>query len=245
MTDDIADFGPVSWMGDLFENATAESMYRWVILAWVVAVVAFVALDRLGSGLLGRSRPLVQPPPVRARAWRWGRRTPPPQYSLLPPGAIAPEATPARPAIESIPIVERRALPPAPTDEDQPSTIPPRPWLSDAEYWPTLADDVAPVFGYENNPRLAQGQAPERFNPVTGRVESLDRNPLDGALVWPGTESARLVVGPDSDDLDADTAHRTPEVADPPDSSELPDEAEEPESAAEADARLEAEARAE
>ena len=193
---DLEEFGPVTWIRELFEDATAVSMYRWVLVAWIVVVGALVVLDRLGGSLLGRSRPLVQTPPTRARAWRWGRRTPPPQYSPLPPGAIAPFARPTAASVESIPLAEPRALMAAPVDLEPAPIVPLRPGVSDAEFWPTMVDDLCPVFGFENNVRLGKGLAPERFNPVKSRVEVLERDRETGAVHWPAApDTRRITIG--------------------------------------------------
>ena len=187
MSDSINESGFIEWLRELFVGADAESMFRWVIVAWLVLVAAMVVLDRLGTGLLGRSRPLEQVPPERARTWRWGRRTPPPTYSLLPTGTID-ERTQHAPAIaESIPLSTRpiAALPAATA----------APVLANPDYWRAAANPAAPHFGYENTERLERGIAPERYNPVTGRVESLDRDESTGALVWPGDAESPLAIG--------------------------------------------------
>ena len=201
---DIEEFGPVSWIRDLFETATAESMYRWVLLVWIVVVVVLVALDRLGTALLGRSRPLVQPPPPRARAWRWGRGTPPPTYSLLPPGSVVPTRHAIAAPSESIPLVAPRALGagPPPIEPEAGTIISPRPWLSDSEFWSTTVDPLEPLFGYENLTRLEAGLPPERFNPISGRVEVLERDQATGAVRWPcQSDIVAHVVDPRSSEL--------------------------------------------
>jgi hypothetical protein len=188
MSDSINESGFIEWLRELFVGADAESMFRWVIVAWLVLVAAMVVLDRLGAGLLGRSRPLEQAPPERARTWRWGRRTPPPTYSLLPTGTIDERAHQAPAIRESIPLSTRplAALP-------APSAAPIL--LANPDYWRAAANPAAPHFGYENTERLERGTAPERYNPVTGRVESLDRDESTGILIWPGDAEAPLAVG--------------------------------------------------
>ena len=188
MSDSINESGFIEWLRELFVGADAESMFRWVIVAWLVLVAAMVVLDRLGAGLLGRSRPLEQAPPERARTWRWGRRTPPRTYSLLPTGTIDERAHQAPAIRESIPLSTRplAALP-------APSAAPIL--LANPDYWRAAANPAAPHFGYENTERLERGTAPERYNPVTGRVESLDRDESTGILIWPGDAEAPLAVG--------------------------------------------------
>ncbi len=185
MTDSVNDSGFIEWLRGLFEDADAASMFRWVIVAWLVLVAAMVVLDRLGTGLLGRSRPLEQVPPERARTWRWGRRTPPPTYSLLPTGTIDEQAYSA-PIVESIPLSTRPLALPAGAPTLQ--------VLANVDYWRWAGDPAAPLFGYENNDRLSRGHAPERYNPVTGRVESLDRDEATGTLLWPGDVEAPLAL---------------------------------------------------
>lgn len=187
MTDDLNDSRPIEWLRGLFEDASAESMFRWVIVAWLVLVFSMVVLDRFGAGLLGRSRPLLQSPPERARTWRWGRRTPPSTYSLLPTGTLAEAAPRAVPELaESIPLSTRpvAALPAA--------VLAP---VDNTTYWIDAANPAAPRFGYENVDRLSDGAAPERYNPITGRVESLDRDGETGALVWPGDATDPVILG--------------------------------------------------
>ena len=86
MADAIDEFWLVEWLRDLFADASAESMYRWMLAAWVIAVGGLILLDRIGSMLQGRSKPRVQTPPALARLWRWRRSDAPTTYSALPAG---------------------------------------------------------------------------------------------------------------------------------------------------------------
>ena len=107
MSEAFNSFGPVEWFSEQFADPSAASMFRLVLIAWAVLALVSIVLDRFGSLLLGRSRPLAQHPPERARAWRWGQRTPPENYSLLPPGiAGVPRLEP------EVPIERPLALPP-------------------------------------------------------------------------------------------------------------------------------------
>lgn len=189
MREDIEDLGPVQWIRDLFENATAESMYRWMLVAWVVAVAAFVALDRVSSMLLGRSRPTTQRPPELARKWRWRKQLPPATYSMLPSGTLATPRPLALPA--SIPLSTRNG--------DSAERLPELPMLTrasvpESDYWEDLASVSAPLFGYENNPRLELGRPPERYNPIRGRVEALRRDTDSGAVSWFGDDGVAAVT---------------------------------------------------
>lgn len=189
MSDVFNDFGPVEWFRSQFEDPSAASMFRLVLISWAVAAIVFIALDRLGSMLLGRSMPLAQHPPERARAWRWGRSTPPSTYSLLPPGVEG------VPVLEpSIPLARPLALGagPLPPTIVLPDVSSP---LDDAAFWRLFADDLVPIFGFENGARLARGEAPERYNPVSGRVEALERNADEGTLSWPTLVSRDHTVG--------------------------------------------------
>ncbi len=222
MTDSVNDSGFIEWLRGLFEDADAASMFRWVIVAWLVLVAVMVVLDRLGTGLLGRSRPLEQVPPERARTWRWGRRTPPPTYSLLPTGTIAEHAH-AAPIVESIPLSTRPLALPA--------AAPTSHVLANVDYWRWAGDPAAPLFGYENNDRLSRGQAPERYNPVTGRVESLDRDEASGTLLWPGDAESPLALRhagetESGDSEDPDAAADTKDQAEAPTMDLEPPEAE-------------------
>lgn len=193
MSDAFNEFGPVVWFQDQFIDASAESLFRLVLLSWLVFAIVLIASDRLGAALLGRSRPLAQHPPVRARAWRWGRRTPPANFSLLPPGV-----SPA-PTIETGQLVGRPLALPAATlqpdgdDVDAESAM----WttLDDADFWRLQSVDERPIFGFENGTRLGKGDAPQRYNPVVGRVETLTRNSDDGSVAWPQTAANVLVIG--------------------------------------------------
>ncbi len=186
MSDWFNSLDPVIWFTEQFEDPTAASLFRMVLISWAVAAVAYIGLDRLGSVLLGRSRPLTQAPPSRARAWRWGRSQPPANYSLLPPGTV----------VQTAPVVSTGAT------LDRPSAVAagmlahtirvpdPAGPLDDDAFWQLFDEQSAPLFGYENGLRLRDGFAPQRYNPVTRRVESLERRRDEGILLWgwsPGT----------------------------------------------------------
>lgn len=184
--------GPVEWFGAQFEDPTAASIFRLVLISWGVAAAAFIGLDRVSAILLGRSRPLVQAPPERARGWRWGSQQAPANYSLLPAGTV----------IDSVP-----ALPAGP-ELDRPSPVAagmlaetirvpdPAGPLEDADFWRLFDEERAPLFGFENGLRLRDGKAPERFNPVTRKVESLERYREDGILLWTWSpESTTIIEG--------------------------------------------------
>lgn len=186
MSDWFHSLEPVMWFTEQFEDPTAASLFRMVLISWAVAAAAYIGLDRLGSLLLGRSRPLAQAPPSRARAWRWGRSEPPANYSLLPPGTV----------VQTAPVVSTGA------NLDRPSAVAagmlahtirvpdPAGPLDDTSFWQLFDEQSAPLFGYENGLRLRDGQAPQRYNPVTRRVESLERHREEGILLWgwsPGT----------------------------------------------------------
>jgi hypothetical protein len=189
--------GPVEWFGEQFdpEQVTAASLFRMMLLSWVVAAIAFIVLDRLGSMLLGRSRPLAQIPPDRARAWRWGRREPPENFSLAPPGTTIESTVPYISA--PMPLDRPLALMPGPVPSEL--QLPdPALALEDPEFWRLFAEDTAPVFGFENSTRLGKGEAPERYNPVTGRVEALSRDADAGTLDWQWAPSKITIVGDES-----------------------------------------------
>lgn len=196
MSDWFNEFGPVEWFRDQFVDPSAASVFRLMLISWVVAAVVFIALDRMSSLLLGRSRPLAQEPPVRARAWRWGRHAPPENYSLLPAGstveatvpAIAAPVPLARPQLA----LETGEIAPGPPRLPDPGSP-----LDDDSFWRLFADDDSPVFGYENGLRLSNGQQPERYNPITGRVETLRRNELAGTLSWSWLPDDPHVIGPE------------------------------------------------
>ncbi len=184
---------PVEWFLDLFqgcpegavdcEGMSATELFRWVMLSWVAAAIVFIALDRFGASLLGRSRPVAQEPPERARTWRWKRAAPPATYSLLPAGTTV--TSPARIVLVSTDPVERPALPAATPDLPVTEIPDPSIALEDDAFWRLFAEEEAPIFGLENVGRLAGGGAPERYNPVTGRVESIDRDVEQNLLTWP------------------------------------------------------------
>lgn len=187
MSEAFNSFGPVEWFSEQFTDPSAASMFRLVLIVWAVLALVSIVLDRLGSLLLGRSRPLAQHPPERARAWRWGQRTPPENYSLLPPGiAGVPRLEP------EVPIERPLALPTGqPTSQITDESIA----LDDDAFWRFLADDPVPIFGFENGARIAKGSPPERFNPITGRVEQLIRNADDSTLSWPWSADGSLTIG--------------------------------------------------
>lgn len=215
MSEWFLSLGPVEWFRDQFaecpeaasncESITAAEMFQFVLLAWLVAAAVFIALDRLGSGLWGRSRPLAQEPPARARTWRWGRTTPPDNYSLLPPGTtVQPNEAP----VVQMEVVKRPALTSGNPEQATGvlSTLAmPAGHIADAAAWKRLAVESAPIFGLENHHRLTQGLAPERYNPINGRVETLERGE-DGAIEWPWYPKSVQVVGaaPDADTLDSE-----------------------------------------
>ena len=201
MNELFQDFGPVQWFTEQFEDPSAASIFRLVLISWVVAGAAYIGLDRLAAMLLGRSRPLAQAPPTRARAWRWGRHQPPSNYSLLPPGttvtssqAVA-SSTAGRPARAAAPLLlERPSLVEAEMLTDTIRVPDPAGPLDDKAFWQLFDEQSAPVFGYENGPRLAEGQAPERYNPVTRRVETLGRHQAEGILLWDWSPNATTIV---------------------------------------------------
>ena len=66
--------------------------------------------------------------------------------------------------------------------------------LEDAEFWQLFNEDSAPFFGYENGLRLSNGEAPERYNPITRTVEPLERHRSEGILLWGWSPSETTVV---------------------------------------------------
>ncbi len=198
MSEWFNDLGPVEWFGEQFEDPTAWSIFRLMLLSWVFAGFAFIGLDRVGAVLLGRSRPVAQEPPVRARAWRWGRHTPPENYSLLPPGSTVASTVPVVAAPVALSRPQLLELGPGDSAGPQQPILPdPSLPLDDAAFWQLFADDDAPVFGYENGLRLGNGQPPERYNPITGRVENLQRNKSAGTLTWAWLPDDPHVIGPE------------------------------------------------
>lgn len=207
MIEFLENLPPVRWFLDQFapcpeldptcEPLTAAGLFRFVLLAWVVAAAVFILADRFGSLVLGRSRPLAQEPPERARTWRWRAKSSiPTNYSRLPAGTVVDDNQPALsmrettlvvpelPALASDVAVEPVVAEPTPEPELLPdATIN----LADSAYWQLVADRATPAFGLENVERLKNGEAPERFNPVLGRVETLQRNSGEAALSWPAT----------------------------------------------------------
>ena len=212
---------PVEWFREQFQECpegaidcdsiTAQEMFQFVLLAWLVAAAVLIVLDRVGAGALGRSRPLAQVPPERARLWRWGRKTAPANYSLLPPGSTVAVAAPPQIAIEPVPrpqlstaeTIDLSESPNTTIDlENLPQPVPAyvspiaaNPDLPDEAFWQTLASASAPIFGLENDALLREGTAPERYNPITGRVESLLRDSEAEELLWPWLPSSTTIVG--------------------------------------------------
>lgn len=199
MSEWFDDLRVVEWFRDQFADPSATSMFRLVLLAWVATAIVLIATDRFGAMLLGRSRPLAQEPPVRARAWRWGRRTPPPNYSLLPPGVAAVPQVTTPVALDrptSNPLAE---LPVAAQQLDDITFGEPLPDpsadLDDVSFWRLFADAESPLFGFENAARLARGEAPERYNPIAGRVEALERDRDAAVITWPNRADSTLLIG--------------------------------------------------
>jgi len=194
MSEWFNELGPVEWFSEQFVDPTAWSVFRLMMLSWVVAAVVLIALDRVSTMLLGRSRPLAQEPPVRARTWRWGRATPPSNYSAFPAGTMAPSTVP------TIGSAIKLSRPELDEDDAGPGALPfpdaalP---LDDNDFWRLFTDDSAPIFGYENGLRLADGNPPERYNPITGRVEPLKRNEVAGTLSWSWLPDDPTVIGPE------------------------------------------------
>ena len=182
--------GPVEWFGAQFEDPTAASMFRMVLISWGFAALAFVGLDRLGSVLLGRSRPLTQVPPERARGWRWGRETPPDTYSMLPAGTIVQIA----PSVSTVPNFDRPSPVAAGMLAETIRVPDPAGPLEDDSFWRLFDEESAPLFGFENGLRLRAGEAPERFNPVTRRIESLVRYQDEGILLWTWSPDSTTIV---------------------------------------------------
>lgn len=195
MSEAFNDFGPVEWFRNQFVDASAASLFRLVLVSWLVLAIVLIATDRLGTLLLGRSRPLAQQPPVRARAWRWGSRTPPENYSLLPPGVLD------VPRVETARVVNRPlALPAAFSTADLADSALSTEgdsWdlLDDVDFWQLHASDDRPLFGFENASRLRKGGPPERYNPVTGRAEALVRDGEDRSISWPPITRSVFVLG--------------------------------------------------
>ena len=190
------DLGPVEWFRQQFVDPSAWSIFRLMLLSWAVAGATFIGLDRLSSLLLGRSRPLAQEPPALARTWRWGRQAPPETYSLLPAGTTVQATVPtiAAPVLLERPLGELTAGGPVtPRVQIHDPSLP----MDDPTFWRLFSKDTAPVFGFENETRLGKGDSPERYNPVTGRVESLERIEAEGILLWPWQSEDPHIVGPD------------------------------------------------
>ena len=192
MSETIDELPPIDWLRDLFEDASAASMYRWMMVAWAVAVGGLIALDRIGWSLQGRSRPHRQTPPLRARLWRWRRSDPPALFTPLPSRTVVFEGSSPRvpssiPLARSTPIEEAEVV----TDMDEPDEVDAGPLMlasgpiPNDRFWRLVADPDEPIFGLENNVRLELGKAPERYNPITDRIETIERDPATGIARWP------------------------------------------------------------
>lgn len=212
MAEDIDEFWLVEWVRDLFADASAESMYRWVLVAWVAAVGGLILLDRIGAMLQGRSKPRVQTPPALARLWRWRRSNAPVMYSTLPAGTVIDSGStralpPSIPLARSAPIedaelvvLEPEARMPAVELETFEARMLPAGPVRNDRYWRQAADPDEPVFGLENMVRLELGRAPERYNPITDSIETLERDPVSGIASWPRPKGATwhgIGLGPD------------------------------------------------
>lgn len=201
MSEWFNDLAPVEWFSEQFVDPSAWSIFRLMMLAWVFAAAVLIVLDRINTMLLGRSRPLAQEPPVRARMWRWRNATPPENYSAFPAGTMVPATVPV---IASPVPLERPALP-SQVDEDEQEEQPensvllpdPAMPMDDDDFWRLFANDEAPVFGYENGVRVSNGNPPERYNPITGRVEALLRSEAAGTLSWSWLPDDPNVIGPE------------------------------------------------
>lgn len=194
MADAIENSRPVEWMRSLFEgqNATPESMIRWMLVAWLVLAVALIALDRLSAMLLGRSRPIVQRPPILARTWRWRRNDYlPTAYSVLPSGTMLAPGPDSRPL--AVPVGDVLFV-----DDEVPAFDPldllDQPGIPDHLFWESLVSESHPLFGYENNPRLELGHPPERFNPALGRIQHAARDTELGSVSWPSASPDAVVI---------------------------------------------------
>ena len=190
MSETIDESAPIEWLRDLFDDASAASMYRWMMVAWLVAVGALIALDRIGWSLQGRTKPKTQTPPLRARLWRWRRADAPTLYSPLPSRTVvfegsSPQLPPSIPLARSAPIEDAELVV---MDDDPVETAPlmlgTGPIPND-RYWRLVADPSEPIFGLENNVRLELGRPPERYNPITDRIETLERDAHNGIASWP------------------------------------------------------------
>lgn len=205
MTEWFLSLGPVEWFREQFadcpegadscEPLTASDLFGLVLVSWAALAVILIVLDRLRAAVDGRSRPLAQVPPQRARTWRWGRKTPPTDYSLLPAGTVV--SRPQPPRIVVTPTTRPLALPSGQVPQDTPpQRIGPDPSieLDDEDFWRLFTGDDASLFGSENESRLRDGLAPERYNPISGRVEPLLRDQVEAALIWPWPTADKIVV---------------------------------------------------
>ena len=190
MSEWFHDLGPVQWFIAQFEDPTAASLFRLVLISWAVAGATYIGLDRLGSVLLGRSRPLSQTPPTRARGWRWGRSLPPASYSMLPPGTTVG----SRPVVTTGAALDRPTAVSAGMLAHTIRVPDPAGPLEDDAFWQLFDEQSAPLFGYENGLRLRNGSAPERYNPVTRRVETLERHRGEGILLWEWSPGETTIV---------------------------------------------------
>jgi hypothetical protein len=228
MSEAIDDFGPIEWLRELFADASAESMYRWMLAAWLVAAAVLIALDRVGWSLQGRSKTRTQTPPRLARLWRWRRADPPATYSMLPSRTVVFEGSTPRlpqsiPLARSAPIEDAEIVVAANgTDvlvEDgtgERLMLAPGPMPND-RYWRSAADRREPIYGLENHVRLEIGRPPERYNPVSDRIETLERDPDTGIASWPRPDDLvwrGLGLGLDDPEAGPDTAS-TDEIDDP------------------------------
>lgn len=193
MSETIDELPPIEWLRDLFEDASAASMYRWMMVAWVVAVIGLIALDRIGWSLQGRSKPRHQTPPLRSRLWRWRRVDPPALFTPLPSRTVvfegsSPRVPPSIPLARSTPVEEAELVG---AEEAGADGAPAAPLMLSAgpvpndRFWRLVADPDEPIFGLENNLRLQLGKPPERYNPITDRIETIERDAGTGIVRWP------------------------------------------------------------
>lgn len=149
------------------------------------------------------------------------------QYSLLPSRTVtfegsAPQLPKSIPLARSAPIEDAELIE---LDDDLPFDLEPSPQLMltsgpvpNDRYWRRAADPTGPVFGLENNVRLELGRPPERYNPITDRIETLERDAETGIASWPRPEGVvwhGLGVGmdePPDDDPELDDSSVSLEV---------------------------------